>query len=424
MNTRNTHRATRVVTRLLALGLTVFLLAVAIFSLSTGSSHASVLRHRPPPSPTPSPTHTPSPTPSPSPPPGPWKLTGSMHNIRAGQTATLLPNGQVLVAGGYTDFYASVATASAELYNPATGTWATTGSMSIALIDATATLLPNGQVLVAGGYNQTAFVDSPVPLTSAELYNPATGTWTITGSMNFARVYHTATLLPNGQVLVAGGFSPGSLASAELYNPATGTWTITGSMNTARYSHTAALLSNGQVLVAGGCCTGGLQIASAELYNPATGTWTTTGSMSTGRADHTATLLPNGKVLVAGGNTTGAGVEVILASAELYNPATGAWTTTGSMSFRRNFQTATLLNNGQVLVAGGAGSPVTAGADNSPIASAELFNPATGAWTTTGSMTTPRLNQTATLLPNGQVLAAGGIDTGDIPIASAELFTP
>jgi hypothetical protein len=146
--------------------------------------------------------------------------------------------------------------------------------------------------------------------------------------------------------------------------------------------------------------------------------------MSIGRSDHTATLLPNGQVLVTGGNTTGAGVIVILASAELYSPATGTWTTTGSMSTGRNFHKATLLNSGQVLVAGGAGTSIYPGTNSTPLASAELFNPATGTWSTTGSMTTPRLNQSATLLNTGQVLVAGGIDTSDIPIASAELFTP
>lgn len=199
--------------RLLAVGLTAFLLAV--FSFSTGSSHASVLKHKP--TPTPRPTVTPSPTPS----PGPWKLTGTMNSIRAGHTATLLPNGQVLVAGGYTDFYAAAALASAELYTPATGKWTATGSMNIARIDATATLLPNGQVLVAGGYNQTTFVDNPVPMTSAELYTPATGTWKTTGSMNTSRINQTATLLNNGQVLVAGGVDTSDLpiASAELFTP-------------------------------------------------------------------------------------------------------------------------------------------------------------------------------------------------------------
>jgi hypothetical protein len=167
------------------------------------------------------------------------------------------------------------------------------GSLSTARYGHTSTLLSNGKVLVAGGSNGSY-------LASAELYDPTSGTWAATGSLNTARQMHTATLLSNGKVLVAGGFNGGTLASAELYDPASGTWAATGSLNTARWIHTATLLSNGKVLVAGGIDNVGNPFASAELYDPASGTWTATGSLNTGRYDHTATLLPNGKVLVAG----------------------------------------------------------------------------------------------------------------------------
>jgi len=180
-------------------------------------------------------------------------------------------------------------------------TWVVTnGSLNTARGYQTATLLNNGQVLVAGGYGEYNNA-----LANAELYNPITGTWTATGSLKTARYIHTATLLANGQVLVMGGYgslgaSYGALASAELYNPGTGTWTATGSLVTARYSHTTTLLANGQALVAGGYCSSGL-LGSAELYNPVTGTWTNTGSLITARDGHTATLLSNGQVLVNGG---------------------------------------------------------------------------------------------------------------------------
>src|SRR5439155_1372440 len=200
-----------------------------------------------------------------------------------------------------------------------------TGSLNTARYLHTVTLLPNGMVLVAGGLDSNFSV-----LASAELYDPATGTWTATGSLNTARTSHTATLMSNGTVLIAGGRSIEALASAELYDPATGTWTVTGSLNTARESHTTALLSNGMVLVAAGddITFPSPPIASAELYDPESGTWTFTGSLNTARDLHSATLLTNGMVLVAAGADISGNPT---ASAELYNPATGSWSVTGSL---------------------------------------------------------------------------------------------
>jgi N-acetylneuraminic acid mutarotase len=181
----------------------------------------------------------------------------------------------------------------------AQGTWTTTGSLNTARTGHVATLLPDGEVLVAGGGNAAGF------LPSAELYDPATGKWTVSGSMATARGQQTGTLLPNGEVLVAGGISNGSscTATAEIYNPSTGQWTTTGRMTKSRSNHTATLLKDGLVLVAGGLCNGGFSYPdnSAELYDPSTGTWKATGSMNIARVNTAATLLRNGQVLIEGG---------------------------------------------------------------------------------------------------------------------------
>ena len=343
---------------------------------------------------------------------GTWTATGDLGAARVGHTATLLPNDQVLVAGGEHVGAGGFPLASAELYHPAIGRWQRIANMNHTHFSHTATLLPNGKVLVAGGVgcNQAG---SPGHCGPSEVYDPTTRMWTDTGSLRRARWDHTATLLPNGQVLVAGGRNNHSdFASAELYNPATGVWTTTGSMTNARFNHTATLLPNGLVLVAGGFEFGVGDLASAELYDPVTGVWTPTGSITNARQYHTATLLPNGLVLVAGGVVD---FETFLASAELYDPVTGMWRATRRMTTERALQTATSLPNGQVLVAGG---------DNhhGQLGSAELYDPATGMWTATGSMATPRYVHTATLLPNGKVLVAGGDNFTDGSLASAELY--
>ena len=350
--------------------------------------------------------------------PGTWTRTGSLNFPTEQQTATLLQNGQVLLP------------AAAELYNPATGKWAATGSMGTGRASGyTATVLQNGQVLVAGG---AELANQTVILSSAELYNPATGRWTPTGSMTTARTGHTATLLQNGQVLVAGGegtcvnVSCPVLSSAELYNPATGTWTPTGSMNVTRYVSTATLLPNGQVLVAGGASGSTADAGStAELYNPATGTWTPTGSMSEPHSSGAlAGLLPNGQVLVVCGvNDPG----FAPCGADLYNPATGTWADDGVAfaSSTRDYS-AVLLHNGQVLISGGENGGYPAKTTISEAAT--LFDPATKTSTSTGSMTIPREFHTLVVLANGQVLAAGGETQNNkgqpSATATAELFTP
>jgi large repetitive protein len=339
-----------------------------------------------------------------------WTVTGSMATDRYNHTATLLPSGKVLVTGGISLHVAGNILRSAELYDPATGTWTATGDMTIERADHTATLLPSGKVLVAGG--GTFNFD----WSSAELYDPATGIWTATDSLATPRLSHTATLLPSGKVLVAGGLhAPNELGSAELYDPATGTWTATGNLSVARYGQTATLLGSGKVLVAGGWTYFIARVLnSPELYDPATGTWTSTGSMHIGRTEiyNTATLLPSGVVLIEGG--LGNGDHGTLNRAELYDPLTGRWTETGKLSHNRYDHSATLLPSGKVLVAGGFKG------GRGGLRSAELYDPSAGSWTVTAHLANGRESHTATLLPSGKVLVAGGID-GD-SLSSAELY--
>jgi hypothetical protein len=351
-----------------------------------------------------------------------------MSARRALITATLLNNGKILVVGGCSDLasFCHDGIASAELYDPSTGIWTSTGSMMIPRVSHTATLLPSGQVLVAGGENTTGATSS------AELYDPATGLWTPTGGMNTLRSGHTATLITggplSGMVLAAGGSSvcrgcTPVLASAELYDPSTGLWTDTGSMTIARFwgNQWPTVLPDGSVLVVGGAtCCPYHWFTDAESYNPASQTWTPTSRKMT-KADWVTILLSDGKVLVAGGRKGTQPTAVDVADAELFDSSTGTWTATASMSTDRIEHTLTLLTSGQALVVGGNSGGWGVCND---LTSAELYDSSIGIWSPTGNMTAARSNFSATLLPNGQVLAAGGNDCEGNVLSSAELYTP
>lgn len=331
----------------------------------------------------------------------------SMTGQRAAHTATLLADGRVLVAGGFAGGGNSLA--SAEIFDPTTEKFASAGNMNAARTGHTATLLPNGKVLIAGGYNGNY-------LGTAELYDPAARTFTPISTMVTARSGHVAILLPNGRVLLAGGVGTGwsFLAGAELYDPATNAFTATGNMLAARESHTATLLANGKVLIAGG--HKGRRAAmtiysSAEIYDPATGKFSATGEMTRIRHKHDAVLLTDGRVLIIGGADQRDG-RPAYTSAEIYNPARGTFTATGSMnSPRYKLQgTTILLNNGKVLVAGGADR-------------AEVFDPSTNTFSyAAGDMGTERLFATATRLQNGRVLITGGYDRSNQSSSNAWIY--
>ncbi|HEX3630483.1 MAG TPA: kelch repeat-containing protein [Candidatus Dormibacteraeota bacterium] len=361
---------------------------------------------------------------------GHWSSSSSMAIARAYHTATPLTNGKVLVVGGRGSLSLTApwqpggsALASAELYDPGTRTWSNAGQLSTPRFGHTATLLPNGNVLVVGGDRTIPTADSPFgALASAELYDPKSNRWSVAASMHEARVNHTATLLPDGRVLVAGGHPAlavnpaNNLMSAELYDPTTSTWTEAAPMPSPRADQAAVLLRDGRVLVVGGVdqffhwplgSAPSVGLSTAVLYDPASNAWTLTAPMHYPRISPTATLLPDGRVLVVGDSGTNP------QTTEIYDPGSDSWQTASRPGTPRAEHVAVPLPGGRVLVAGGLGET-----------RAELFDWRRNIWITAGNLASIRGGAAAALMRNGQVLMTGGFGSLATPWATVERYDP
>jgi len=348
--------------------------------------------------------------------------SGTMHVPRTGHTATLLKDGKVLIVGG--------GGPTAELFDPATGAFSFTGPPIAGRLHATASLLSDGRVLIAGGLGLTGGPDGHLPLlNAAEIFDPATGTFSSTGTMVQARQQHTATLLADGRVLVAGGYFDYICftASAELFDPATGMFSPTGFMLSERVGHTTTLLPSGEVLVVGGSNGCAPDAADdppwdplfAELYEPNSGSFQGAANMSTTRIHHAAVRLTNGKVLVLGGIPSVQNLHEQPPNpsyAELYDREADAFSPMVGLTISPERYTATLMSSGMVLIVGGedtAGIPTT---------EVQLLDPSSGVLTPTGALGTPRVGHTATLLQDGRVFVTGGTDAKGNALATAELY--
>lgn len=379
-----------------------------------------------------------------------WSATPSMSVPRAQQTSTLLPDGKVLVAGGYNGFVENVggghvSLASAELFDPATDSWGAAAPMHVGRSDQTATLLDDGDVLVVGGWEQPGCCGEGTR--TAEVYDPTTDTWTAVAPPPELQVVDTATLLDEGNVLVTGLFGPSeympSIGAVE-YRPSSGSWTsVATPPSAAERDRIAVLLPGGDVLLAGGISTEQVfepphpveerqtSYADAEVFDPVADTWTPVAPMRVPRIAPTATILQGGQALVTGGLTevSPAGAGASLNSTEAFDPASGTWSARAPMAFARGKHSASLLPDGRVLVAGGSdcgsGSCIGYGAASGCCAAdtAEIYDPAADAWTATEPVLT-LAEHAASVLPDGSVLISGGnFDFGNThETAAAEIY--
>jgi len=356
----------------------------------------------------------------------------TMMQARALHSATMLRDGRILICGGTANANIGGVLDTAEIYDPAAGTFSRTGTMMQARQGHTATLLPDGTVLIAGGSMNIGFRSE---LASAEIYDPVSGSFHATGLMNSPREGHSATLLRDGRVLIAGGSANGvtTLSSAETYDYRTGRFTPIALMGVPRETHSATLLKNGTVLVAGGgrggMPGGYIAYTTAEIFDPARNVFTTLNAhMTTDRVAPAAALLDDGRVLIAGGKSgkihSPFGSSSLfyftpLETAEVFDPETNSFLPVGAMSKAHYLGDATKLRSGMVLITGGwtANGGLVGG-----VRAADLFDPAHNNFSGGGDLHVARLNQTATLLSNGDVMIAGGIDRDGNVTATVEFY--
>ena len=361
-------------------------------------------------SPTP-PVPTPSPVPSPTATPdytGLWATIGSMTISRGWHSATVLQDGRVLIVGGYTSLDRDTATA--EIFDPTTNTFSPTGSLNTARHDHSATLLPDGRVLIIAGYALGW-------LRSAEIYDPGTGQWTVTQPIFAHGVAHTATLLKDGRVLVMGGATQGGYSApndrVEIFDPKTNLWQSAAPHTQTDSSHTATLLTDGRVLIAGG-------LADPAVYDPVTDSWQSAGKLATERCFAQAARLQDGRVLLIGGyfcreNTPTNSVEV-------YDPDTNAWQQAAPLAQARYLHTVIALPDGRVLVVGGWKS--YNGYEAALLNTVEVYDPKKGTWGPLAALNSGRVEHTTTLLPDGRILVTGGETTRGTFLNSAEVLGP
>ena len=321
-------------------------------------------------------------------------------------TATLLPNGKVLVVGGRDG---RTGLASAELYDRTTNAWSPAGTLATPRFRHSAVLLSGGRVLVVGGQeSDTGF------LATAEVYDPETNEWRVVQPMSVARASQGAVVLGNGEVLVVGGYNGGTFHNtAEIYIAEEDRWRPAAQMSAVRIDPSATRLADGTVLVAGGF--GSASQATAERYDRETDQWSPAGSMLEGRVKHSASLLPNGKLLVVGGDNSTEG-GTYLATAELYDPAANSWSAAAPTAAPRSGHVAVPLDGGRILVAGGRNKETS-------VASAEVYDPGANTWSATANMAVARWLPVAAPLPGGRVLIAGG-RVGNSSLITTEEFDP